>query len=79
MHGSESFVSEPAFEWWTKHALKKRNIIINKVHARMAKKNTTFGIDISVTVLKAEIVDTIKNKIFVWVKGIQKELTNVCD
>ena len=59
MHGPEDLVSEPAFARWITHVLKKRNIIINKVHTRMVKKNRTFRIDISIIVLEAEMLDTI--------------------
>ena len=73
---SRDLQSEPAFAWWSKHVLMKRQTIINKVRARMTKKHMKFGIDVPTTVLEAERLDTLNKNDF-WSKAIAKELKNV--
>ena len=67
---------EPAFAWWVKHVLKKRDRIIKKVKARVAKKTHMFGIEVPNTVKEALELDK-KNGNDLWRKAIEKEMQNV--
>ena len=71
---------EPAFNWWEKHVLRKRDRIILKVKQRSAKKyaKTTmkFGIECPKTVEEALALDS-KNGNTLWADAITKEMKNV--
>ena len=71
---------EPAFNWWVKHVLRKRDRIISKVKQRGAKKyaKTTmkFGIECPKTVEEALALDS-KNGNTLWADAITKEMKNV--
>ena len=71
---------EPAFNWWVKHVLQKRDRIISKVKQRRAKKyaRTTmkFGVECPKTVEEALAFDK-KNGNTLWADAIAKEMRNV--
>ena len=48
---------EPAFAWWTKHVLKKRDQIISKTASRYWQKTHKYGIRIPKTVKEAVQID----------------------
>ena len=66
---------EPAFNWWVKHVLKKRDRIIasvRKQQTRYLKKSHKFGIELPKTVEQALALDA-KNGNTLWVDAISKE------
>ena len=65
---SREIDDEPAFNWWVKSVLQKRDRIISKVakrQTRYLKKNTKFGIELPKTVAEALALDD-KNDNSYW-------------
>ena len=70
---------EPAFNWWVKQVLRKRDRIISQVQKRQTrylKKTTKFGIELPKTAADAYALDK-KNKNTLWADAIAKEMKNV--
>ena len=67
--------NEPAFAWWVKTALKRRNVMVSKV-ARRIRKNMKFGIKIPKDYDEAKILDR-ANGNTLWQDAIKKEMKNV--
>ena len=67
---------EPAFAWWVKSTLKKRDKIIASVRSRIKKKCFKYGIEVPGTVYEAYLLD-IKNGNSFWRDAIAKEMRNV--
>ena len=70
---------EPAFNWWVRHVLKKRDRIIAQVkqrNARYLKKTHKFGIEMPKSVQEALELDK-KNGNNLWGDAIKKEMQNV--
>ena len=67
---------EPAFNWWVRHALKKRDRIIAKLKSKYWRNTHKFGIRIPKSVEEALEIDRITNTDF-WRKAIEKEMQNV--
>jgi hypothetical protein len=70
---------EPAFNWWVKHFLKKRERIISLVkrrNARYLKRTHKFGIELPKTVQEALALDK-KNGNTLWADAISKEIKNI--
>ena len=70
---------EPAFNWWVKHKLKKRDRIIasiRKQQTRNIKKSHKFVIELHKTVEQALALDA-KNGNTLWANAISKEMENV--
>ena len=67
---------EPAFAWWTRQVLRKRDRMIKAVQHRMIKRDIKFGIRIPRTVKEALEFDT-NNGNDLWQASINKELKNV--
>ena len=71
--------TEPAFNYWVPHTLKKRDSIIylvNKRQTRYLKKTHKFGIEMPKTVKEATELDA-KNGDTKWMDTISKEMTNI--
>ena len=71
--------TEPAFNYWVPHTLKKRDRIISLVKKRQTrymKKTHKFGIEMPKTVKEASGLDT-NNGDTKWMDAIAKEMTNV--
>jgi hypothetical protein len=66
----------PAFAWWTKHVLKKRDRIIAAVNKRYHKKTHKFGFEIPKSVRRALEIDK-ENGNTLWGDAIEKEMINV--
>ena len=67
---------EPAFNWWMKHVLKKRDRIMvrfRKWQTRYLKKSHKFGIEFPKTVEQALALD-VKNSSNLWADAASKEL-----
>ena len=67
---------EPAFKWWVRHTLRKRDRIISKVKSKYWRTSHKFGIRIPKTVEEALEIDRITGTDF-WTKAIEKEMKNV--
>ena len=67
---------EPAFAWWVRKALRKRDRIIKKVKARYWAKTHKFGIELPKTVAEALKIDERTGTDF-WRKAIEQEMKNV--
>ena len=73
---SNQLQEEPAFKWWVKDVLRRRDRIISKVKARYWRKTHKFGIRIPKTVKEALEIDKATGINF-WELAIQKEMANV--
>ena len=76
---SREIDDEPAFNWWVKSVLQKRDRIISKVakrQTRYLKRTTKFGIELPKTVAEALALDK-KNGNTKWADAIAKEMKNV--
>eukprot|EP00934_Nitzschia_sp_Nitz4_P001469 Nitzschia sp. Nitz4//scaffold498_size9664//494//4337//NITZ4_009088-RA/size9664-snap-gene-0.10-mRNA-1//-1//CDS//3329553087//1469//frame0 len=71
---------EPAFSWWVKHVLKKRQRLIKALKSRNqhARKHYKFGIRIPRTVAEALALDQENGNTF-WLDAIKKEMGNILD
>ena len=67
---------EPAFNWWVKEVLRRRNRIISKVKAKYWRTTHKFGIRVPKTVEQAMKMDE-ENQNTLWYDSIQKEMKNV--
>ena len=67
---------EPAFNWWVKKTLRRRDRIISKVKSKYWRTTHKFGIRIPKTVAEAYEIDRITGTNF-WTKAIEKEMSNV--
>ena len=71
--------TEPAFNYWVPHTLKKRDSIISLVKKRQTgylKKTHKFGVEMPKTVKEATKLDA-NNGDNKWMDAIPKEMTNV--
>ena len=66
---------EPAFAWWVKHVLRKRDRIISKTQRHWLKTHK-YGIRVPRTVEEAIQIDTVNGNTFWW-DAIMKEMKNV--
>ena len=69
-------VEEPAFAWWVKDVLRRRNRIISKVKSRYWKTTHKFGIRLPHSVQEALKLDEELGTDY-WRKAIEKEMKNV--
>ena len=67
---------EPAFAWWVRHVLRKRDRIIKKVKSSYLRKTHKYGIEIPKNVEQAIQLD-IDNGNTYWMDAIEKEMKNV--
>jgi hypothetical protein len=67
---------EPAFAWWTRHVLKKRDRLIARVKSRYWKRTHKFGIRLPKSVKEALAIDRETGTTF-WYDAICKEMKNV--
>ena len=67
---------EPAFKWWVRDVLRRRNRIIAKVKAKYWRTTHKFGIRVPKSVDEALAIDK-ENGNTLWYTAIQKETKNV--
>jgi len=65
----------PAFRWWVKDTLKRRDRIIKAVKSRYLKRTHKYGVQLPKTVEEAYELDRISGTDF-WHQAIVKEMTN---
>eukprot|EP00979_Chaetoceros_neogracilis_P001006 scaffold191_cov273-Chaetoceros_neogracile.AAC.21 len=73
---SNKIDDEPAFKWWVKETLKRRDRIISKVQSKYWRSSHKFGIEVPKTVKDAYRIDRETGTDF-WTNAITKEMTNV--
>ena len=76
---SQKIDQEPAFNWWVRHVIKKRDHIISLVkgrNVRYLKKTHKFGVRMPKSVKEAQELDKANGNTF-WADAIAKELKNV--
>ena len=67
---------EPAFAWWTPHALKKRDSIVMAVRQRATFKDNKYGIKVPKNIVEAYAFDR-ENGNFIWRDAIRKEMKGI--
>jgi hypothetical protein len=65
----------PAFKWWIKDTLRRRDRIIKAVKTRYLKRTHKYGIQLPKTVVEAYELDRASNTDY-WHQAIMKEMTN---
>ena len=73
---ANKIMEEPAFAWWVRHVLKKRNRIIRKVKSRYWVRTHKYGILIPKSVEEALRFDRESGTDF-WQRAIEKEMRNI--
>jgi hypothetical protein len=74
---ANKILEEPAFAWWARHVLRKRERIIRKVKSRRYWDRThKYGILLPKTVAEALRIDRETGTNF-WQKAIEKEMRNI--
>ena len=73
---ANQIADEPAFAWWVRHALRKRDVILKKVKSRYWKQTHKYGIELPHSVQEALAIDRKTGTDF-WRKAIEKEIKNV--
>lgn len=73
---ANKIVSEPAFNWWVRAVLRKRERIISKVKSRYFKRTHKYGVELPHTVAEALAIDA-KTETTFWRDAIEKEMRNV--
>ena len=68
--------SEPAFAYWIKHVLKKRDKIIASVKARVSRTTHKYGIEVPRSVQHAQELDRLNGNTF-WMDALQLEMTTI--
>jgi Reverse transcriptase (RNA-dependent DNA polymerase) len=68
--------TEPAFQWWVKDVLRRKDRILGKLKTKYWTRTHKFGIEVPKTVLEALQMDK-ANGNHLWRDAIQKEMTNV--
>ena len=73
---ANKLIDEPAFTWWVKDILRRRNRIISKVKTRYWKTTHKFGFKLPHSVEEALQIDNETGTDF-WRKAIEKEMSKV--
>ncbi len=73
---ANGIANEPAFTWWIKDTLKKRDRIISAIKTQYLKHTHKFGIQMPKTVQEALAIDR-EMGTDCWRKAIEKEMKNV--
>ena len=68
--------SEPAFVWWVPYTLRKRDVIISAITARVRRTTHKYGVEVPRNLQHAYDIDK-RNKNTVWSDALKKEMTNV--
>ena len=73
---ANGYFKEPAFRWWIKKVLRRRDRLTGKVKARCRKMNKLkFGVEVPSTVEEALALDK-RNGKMLWFDAIEKEMQN---
>jgi hypothetical protein len=72
---AHGIIHEPAFSWWAKDALRRKDRIIGAVRVRHVRRSYKFGIQVPSNVEEALQIDRETQTTF-WHDAIQKEMRN---
>ena len=67
---------QPAFAWWIPYTLRKRDVILSTIKARVRKTTHKYGIELPHDIEHAMELDR-KNGNSLWREALAKEMTNV--
>ena len=67
---------EPAFVWWCPYVLRKRDVILSKIKARIRKTTHKYGVEIPEDVSQAYKLDR-ENGNTLWRDALAKEMLNI--
>ena len=67
---------EPAFIWWCPYVLRKRDVILSKVKARIRKTTHKYGVEIPMSLKHAYELDR-ENGNSLWRDSLGKEMLNI--
>jgi hypothetical protein len=73
---ARDIADEPAFAWWVPYTLRKRDIILSKMKARIRKTTHKYGVEVPTSVEHAYRLDR-ENGNTLWRDALAKEMTNV--
>jgi hypothetical protein len=73
---ARAIADEPAFAWWVPYTMRKRDIILSKIKARIRKTTHKYGIKLPVGIKHAMQTDT-ANENTLWKDVMAKEMTEV--
>jgi hypothetical protein len=73
---ANKLVSEPAFNWWVKTVLRRRDCIIKAVKTRYQRCEQKFGLELPKTVKQALEIDEETGTTY-WRDAIRKEMRTV--
>jgi hypothetical protein len=73
---ARSIADEQAFAWWVPYTLRKHDIILSKINARIRMTTHKYGIEIPTSVENAMEIDRSNNNTF-WKNALAKEMTEV--
>jgi len=73
---ANKLVEEPAFAWWVRSVLRRRDRILKKVKSRYWSRTHKYGIELPKTVEQALKIDERTGTDF-WRRAIEKEMKNV--
>ena len=73
---ARGIADEPAFAWWVPYTLRKRDVILCKIKARIRKTTHKYGIEIPNNVEHAMKID-MNNSNTLWRDALAKEMTEV--
>jgi len=68
--------TEPAFNWWVSHTLRKKSRLLSKLKTLYHKTNLKFGLEVPRSIAHAHAIDSANGNHF-WRDAIEKEMTNV--
>ncbi len=70
---ANKILEEPAFSWWARHVLKKRDRIIKKVKARYWERTHKYGVPLPISVAEALRMERETGTDF-WQRSIEKKI-----
>ena len=73
---ARDIADEPAFAWWVPYTLRKRDVILSKVKARIRKTTHKYGIEMPLNIDNANKLDR-ENGNALWRDALAKEMTEV--
>ena len=73
---SRGIDDEAAFAWWVPYTIRKRDVILSKVKARIRKTTHKYGIELPTSVQHAKEIDT-RNRNTFWMDALDNEMRNV--
>jgi hypothetical protein len=72
---SQGLQNEPAFSWWVKDTISRKNRIVKAMKTRYARKTHKFGVQLPKSIKEAYEIDRITGTDY-WHRAIVKEMTN---